>query len=58
MVDNTDLFLFYQIGLIIIFATLASELFKKIKLPGLLGVIMVGLFFGGPGSLGILFDSN
>ncbi|MEM3573850.1 MAG: cation:proton antiporter [Nitrososphaeria archaeon] len=55
---QTTLTLLYELGLIIIIASLASELFKKIKLPGLIGAILVGLFLGGPGGIGLVTDLN
>lgn len=55
---QTTLTLLYELGLIIIIASLASELFKKIKLPGLIGAILVGLFLGGPGGIGFVTDLN
>ncbi|MBC7090831.1 MAG: cation:proton antiporter [Nitrososphaeria archaeon] len=55
---ETNLTLLYELGLIIIVASLASELFKKIKLPGLIGAILVGLFLGGPGGIGLVTDLN
>lgn len=53
---GTGLTLLYELGLIIIIASFASELFKKIKLPGLIGAILVGLFLGGPGGIGLITD--
>jgi len=55
---ETTLTLLYELGLIIIIASFASELFKKIKLPGLIGAILVGLFLGGPGGIGLVTDLN
>jgi len=48
----------YELGLTIILASLASELFKKARLPGLVGAILVGLFLGGPGGIGVVTDLN
>jgi Kef-type K+ transport system membrane component KefB len=58
MPPPNDLFIVYQIGLIVLLATLASKLCVKIKLPGLLGAIVVGLFLGGPGSIGLIKDTE
>lgn len=40
----------------IVLSSLASELFKRARLPGLIGAIIVGLFIGGPGGLGLVTD--
>ena len=44
----------YEIGLLIVVSSLASELFKRAKLPGLIGAILVGVFIGGPRGLGVV----
>ncbi len=44
----------YEIGLLIIVVSLIAALFRRIKLPGLIGAIVVGLFIGGPGGLGLV----
>ncbi len=54
-VDPT-VFLLFEIGLLIVLSSLGSELFKKIKLPGVIGAILVGIFIGGPGGLGLVTD--
>ncbi len=46
----------FQVGLLIVVSSLGSELFKKLKLPGVIGAILVGLFIGGPGGLGLVTD--
>jgi len=46
----------FQVGLLIVVSSLGSELFKKLKLPGVIGAILVGLFIGGPGGLGLITD--
>ncbi len=54
-VDPT-IFILFQIGLLIVVSSLGSELFKKLRLPGVIGAILVGLFIGGPGGLGLITD--
>lgn len=49
-------FILFQIGLLIVISTLGSELFKKLRLPGVIGAILVGIFIGGPGGLGLVTD--
>lgn len=44
----------YEIGLLIIVASLSTELFKRMRLPGLIGPILVGVVIGGPGGLGLV----
>ncbi|MEM4733376.1 MAG: cation:proton antiporter, partial [Candidatus Bathyarchaeia archaeon] len=44
------------VGLLIVVASICSELFRKFKLPGVIGAILVGLFIGGPGGLGLIRD--
>lgn len=46
----------FEIGITIIVSSLAAELFKNLKLPGLIGAILVGLFIGGPGGLSLVTD--
>lgn len=46
----------FQVGLLIVVSSLGSELFKKLRLPGVIGAILVGLFIGGPGGLGLVTD--
>jgi CPA2 family monovalent cation:H+ antiporter-2 len=54
MTETSTIFAIYEIGLVIIAASLSSEMFKRIHLPGLIGPILVGLVIGGPGGLGIV----
>jgi Kef-type K+ transport system membrane component KefB len=54
--DDVAITVVYEIGLLIVAASLASELFKRAKLPGLIGAILVGVFIGGPGGLGLVTD--
>ena len=53
--DQT-IFLLFEIGLLIVLSSLVSESFKKLKLPSVVGAIIVGIFIGGPGGLGIVSD--
>jgi len=53
--DNTILIL-YEIGLLVIISSIASELFRRAKLPPLIGAIVVGIFIGGPGGVGLVND--
>jgi CPA2 family monovalent cation:H+ antiporter-2 len=53
---GTVLTMLYELGLTIIVASLVSELFKKFRLPGLIGAVLVGLFLGGPGGIGVVAD--
>ncbi|MEM4246202.1 MAG: cation:proton antiporter [Candidatus Bathyarchaeia archaeon] len=46
----------YEVGLLIILSSAASELFKRLRLPGLIGAILVGVFIGGPGGVGLVTD--
>lgn len=56
MLQDSSVFLLYEIGLLIVVSSIASELFKRARLPGLIGAIIVGLFLGGPGGLGLVTD--
>jgi CPA2 family monovalent cation:H+ antiporter-2 len=56
MPDDPAIFLLFEIGLLIVAAALGAELFKKLRLPGVIGAIIVGLFIGGPGGLGLVTD--
>ncbi len=56
MPEDTTIFILFQIGLLIVASSLGSELFKKLRLPGVIGAILVGLFIGGPGGLGLVTD--
>ncbi|MEM3404256.1 MAG: cation:proton antiporter [Nitrososphaeria archaeon] len=53
-----SLVLLYEIGLLIVVSSIAIEIFKRIRLPGLIGAILVGIFLGGPGGLGFVNDLN
>jgi monovalent cation:H+ antiporter-2, CPA2 family len=53
--DQTILLLF-EIGVLIVVSSIVSEFFKKLKLPGIIGAIIVGIFIGGSGGLGIVTD--
>lgn len=52
--QDPGIFLLYEIGLLIVVSSLVSELFKRARLPGLIGAILVGVFIGGPGGLGLV----
>lgn len=56
MPDDPAVFLLFELGLLIVAAALSAELFKKLRLPGVIGAILVGLFIGGPGGLGLVTD--
>jgi CPA2 family monovalent cation:H+ antiporter-2 len=56
MPEDPTIFILFQIGLLIVVSSLGSELFKKLRLPGVIGAILVGLFIGGPGGLGLVTD--
>jgi CPA2 family monovalent cation:H+ antiporter-2 len=58
MASDPTIFLLFQIGLLIVLSSLGSELFKKLKLPGVIGAVLVGLVIGGPGGLGLVTDST
>ena len=46
----------YEVGLLIVISSMVSDFFKHIRLPGIIGAILVGLFIGGPGGLGFITD--
>ncbi|MEM3046712.1 MAG: cation:proton antiporter, partial [Candidatus Bathyarchaeia archaeon] len=54
MAQDPAILLLYEVGLLIVLSSLASELFKRVGLPGLIGAILVGVFVGGPGGLGLV----
>ncbi|MEM2081005.1 MAG: cation:proton antiporter [Candidatus Bathyarchaeia archaeon] len=56
MPADPAVFTLFQVGLLIVVASICSELFRKFKLPGVIGAILVGLFIGGPGGLGLIRD--
>ncbi|MEM2098460.1 MAG: cation:proton antiporter [Candidatus Bathyarchaeia archaeon] len=56
MPNDPTISILFQTGLLIIIASLGSELFKKLKLPGVIGAILVGIFIGGAGGLGLVTD--
>lgn len=56
MPQDPTIFILFEIGLLIVVSSLGSELFKKLKLPGVIGAILVGIFIGGPGGLGLVTD--
>lgn len=56
MLQDPSIVALYEVGLIIVVSSLASELFKRVKLPGLIGAIVVGIFIGGPGGIGLVTD--
>jgi monovalent cation:H+ antiporter-2, CPA2 family len=56
MAEDTTILILFQIGVLIVASSLGSELFKKLRLPGVIGAILVGLFIGGPGGLGLITD--
>jgi len=56
MAGEQTVFLLYEVGLLIIVCSIVSGVFKRLNLPGLIGAILVGLFIGGPGGLGLVTD--
>ncbi|MDD3792653.1 MAG: cation:proton antiporter [Candidatus Bathyarchaeota archaeon] len=56
MATDPTIFIIFEVGLLIVLSSLGSEMFKKLRLPGVIGAIVVGLFIGGPGGLGIVTD--
>ncbi|MEJ5327987.1 MAG: cation:proton antiporter [Candidatus Bathyarchaeia archaeon] len=56
MPTDPTVFILFQVGLLIVVASLCSGLFRKLKLPSVIGAILVGLFIGGPGGLGLVRD--
>lgn len=56
MASDPALFVLYEVGLLLIIASLVAGLFKRVNLPGLIGAILVGFFIGGPGGFGIITD--
>ena len=56
MPQDPTIFILFEIGLLIVVSSLGSELFKKLRLPGVIGAILVGIFIGGPGGLGLVTD--
>jgi len=53
--QGSEIYLLFQIGLVICTASLVAELFKRKRLPGLIGAILVGILLG-PGLLGVITD--
>lgn len=56
MATDPTIFIIFEVGLLIVLSSLGSEFFKKLRLPGVIGAIVVGLFIGGPGGLGLVTD--
>lgn len=56
MASDPALLILYEVGLLLIVASLVAGLFKRFNLPGLIGAILVGFFIGGPGGLGFITD--
>jgi CPA2 family monovalent cation:H+ antiporter-2 len=56
MAADPTILLLYEVGLVIVVSALATALFKRVRLPGLIGAILVGIFIGGPGGLGLVTD--
>lgn len=56
MPADSTIILLYEVGLLIVVSAIATALFKRARLPGLIGAILVGLFIGGPGGLGLVTD--
>ena len=48
MPEDAAITVVYEIGLLIVVASLGSDLFKRAKLPDLFGAILVGVFTGVP----------
>jgi len=56
MEQSYAILVLYEVGLLIVVSSVVAEFFKRIRLPGLIGAILVGLFIGGPGGLGLVTD--
>src|SRR4030067_1119006 len=56
MPEDPTIVILLEVGLLIVASSLGSELFKKFRLPGVIGAIIVGIFIGGPGGLGLVTD--
>jgi CPA2 family monovalent cation:H+ antiporter-2 len=54
MDEGLPIIVIYEVGILVLAASLSSEFFKRIRLPGLIGPILVGLIIGGPGGLGLV----
>jgi len=52
---NQDTFIL-EIGIIILLAGGATVLSKRLRIPGLIGAIAIGLFLGGPGGIGLIVN--
>ncbi|MEX2683513.1 MAG: cation:proton antiporter [Candidatus Sigynarchaeota archaeon] len=52
---NSDTLIF-EIGIIIILAGGATVLARRLRIPGLIGAILIGLFLGGPGGVGLIVN--
>ena len=48
--------LLYEAGLLIVVSLIVTEFFRQIRLPGLIGAILAGLFICGPGGIGLATD--
>ena len=58
MAETLGVYIIFEIGIILCISSLAAEGFKRLRLPGLIGAILVGLFIGGPGGIGWVTDLN
>lgn len=56
MATDPTIFILFEVGLLIVVSSLVSGVFKRFRLPGVIGAILVGLFIGGPGGLGLVTD--
>ena len=56
MATDPTIFILFEVGLLIVVSSLVSGVFKRLRLPGVIGAILVGLFIGGPGGLGLVTD--
>ncbi len=56
MIENSDYVLLFDIGLLIVASSISVEIFKKLKLPSVIGAIIVGVFIGGEGGVGLISD--
>lgn len=54
MTAHEPIVIIYEIGLLIVIASLSSEFFKRVHLPRLIGPVLVGVVIGGPGGLGLV----
>ena len=55
---QSSILLIFEIGLIIVFASILSEFAKRLHIPSLIGAMALGLFLGGPGGIGLVINTE